>query len=387
MSASPELQEPELEGSAALVPTDTVTEADRSQITARLLAQIAETTDEVEQKRLRDEIVVLNMGVARAIASRYRDRGIARDDLLQAAYVGLVKAVQGFDPTFERDFLSYAVPTVTGEVKRYFRDFGWTVRPPRRIQELQAQISRASNELSQSLHRSPKPREVAEFLGIDVDSVIEALAADGCFTPASLDVPVGEDGVGGKVLRHLAEVRLEAGLAAGSADAGLGVADDAGGPVHHARGNERRDGEVGGGRVAARIGDEAGARDTVAAVFGQSVHRFGQQFGLGVALLVPGGVILRRAEPESAAEIDHTRAGAEHGRSEFHGNFGRGGQEYDGQTLGADCLGGARKVRVALLRGRVFAMLQQYGADAGVPLEEVNEFGAAIAPVADNTYG
>jgi RNA polymerase sigma-B factor len=81
-------------------------------------------------------------------------------------------------------------------VKRYFRDFGWTVRPPRRIQELQAQISRASNELSQSLHRSPKPREVAEFLGIDVDSVIEALAADGCFTPASLDVPVGEDGTG-----------------------------------------------------------------------------------------------------------------------------------------------------------------------------------------------
>lgn len=173
-----------------------VTEADRSKITARLLAQINETTDPVEQKRLRDEVIVLNMGVARAIASRYRDRGIAKDDLLQAAYVGLVKAVQGFDSSYDRDFLSYAVPTVTGEVKRYFRDFGWTVRPPRRIQELQAQISRASNELSQALHRSPKPREVAELLGIDVDSVIEALAADGCFTPASLDVPIGEDGSG-----------------------------------------------------------------------------------------------------------------------------------------------------------------------------------------------
>ena len=120
-------------------------------------------------------------------------RGIGKDDLMQAAYVGLVKAVQGFDPSFERDFLSYAVPTVTGEVKRYFRDYGWTVRPPRRVQELQAQISRASSELSQTLHRSPKPSEVAEFLSVDVDSVIEALAADGCFTPASLDVPVGED--------------------------------------------------------------------------------------------------------------------------------------------------------------------------------------------------
>lgn len=204
MTATPELHANELEGSPATEATDVgtetvtdlVSEADRSQITARLLGQIAQTDDETEKKRLRDEIVVLNMGVARAIASRYRDRGIARDDLLQAAYVGLVKAAQGFDPSFERDFLSYAVPTVTGEVKRYFRDFGWTVRPPRRIQELQAQISRASNELSQALHRSPKPKEVAEHLGIEVESVIEALAADGCFTPASLDVPVGEDGNG-----------------------------------------------------------------------------------------------------------------------------------------------------------------------------------------------
>jgi RNA polymerase sigma-B factor len=194
MSAS-ELHDAEL--SPAVVepqPAESVPEADRSEITARLLRQISETSDDLEQKRLRDEVVVLNMGVARAIAARYRNRGIGKDDLMQAAYVGLVKAVQGFDPSYERDFLSYAVPTVTGEVKRYFRDYGWTVRPPRRVQELQAQISRASGELSQTLHRSPKPSEVAEFLSVDVDSVIEALAADGCFTPASLDVPVGEDG-------------------------------------------------------------------------------------------------------------------------------------------------------------------------------------------------
>jgi RNA polymerase sigma-B factor len=195
MTATPELQDQELPTAAVEIQSaETVPEADRSEITARLLEQVAETDDEVEQKRLRDEVVVLNMGVARAIAARYRDRGIGKDDLMQAAYVGLVKAVQGFDPSFERDFLSYAVPTVTGEVKRYFRDYGWTVRPPRRVQELQAQISRASSELSQTLHRSPKPSEVAEFLSVDVDSVIEALAADGCFTPASLDVPVGEDG-------------------------------------------------------------------------------------------------------------------------------------------------------------------------------------------------
>lgn len=196
MTASPELQfarapaaADESSGSAPAV-----READRGETTARLLRQVAATSDAVERKRLRDEVVVLNMGVARAIASRYRDRGIASDDLMQAAYVGLVKAVARFDPSFERDFLSYAVPTVSGEVKRYFRDFGWTVRPPRRVQELQAQISRASSELSQTLHRSPRTSEVAEHLSVDVDSVIEALAADGCFTPASLDVPVGEDG-------------------------------------------------------------------------------------------------------------------------------------------------------------------------------------------------
>jgi len=171
-----------------------VNDSERSEVTARLLRAVAQADSDVERKRLQDEVVVLNMGVARAIAARYRDRGIGKDDLMQAAYVGLVKAAQGFDPSFERDFLSYAVPTITGEVKRYFRDHGWTVRPPRRVQELQAQISRVSSDLSQELHRSPRPSEVAQALGVEVDAVIEALAADGCFTPASLDVPVGEDG-------------------------------------------------------------------------------------------------------------------------------------------------------------------------------------------------
>jgi RNA polymerase sigma-B factor len=126
MTASPQARDlttsPGLEARTEPPPT-VVLESDRSEITARLLREVASTTDPVERKRLQDEVVVLNMGVARAIAVRYRDRGIARDDLMQAAYVGLVKAVQGFDPSFERDFLSYAVPTVTGEVKRYFRDF------------------------------------------------------------------------------------------------------------------------------------------------------------------------------------------------------------------------------------------------------------------------
>jgi RNA polymerase sigma-B factor len=176
-------------------PDQETSDSERSRLTAILLNRVAEAAGDTEKERLRAEVVVLNMGVARSIAMRYRRRGIAVDDLVQVAYVGLVKAVNGFDPEREHDFLSYAVPTVTGEVKRYFRDFGWAVRPPRRIQELQGQISRASNELSQRLGRSPRPTEVADFLAVDVESVIEALAADGAFTPSSLDVPVGAEGV------------------------------------------------------------------------------------------------------------------------------------------------------------------------------------------------
>jgi RNA polymerase sigma-B factor len=191
MTISPPLAAPQ---HTPALPQQAIPENGRRDTTARLLAEIHSTDDEHERDQLRSEVVVLNMGVARAIAHRYRRRGLAEDDLEQAAYVGLVKAVNGFDPVHERDFLSYAVPTVAGEVKRFFRDFGWSVRPPRRVQELQGGIAKASSDLTQSLGRSPKPTEVAANLGVDVESVIEALAADGAFTPASLDVPVGEDG-------------------------------------------------------------------------------------------------------------------------------------------------------------------------------------------------
>jgi RNA polymerase sigma-B factor len=165
----------------------------RARSSAELLNRAA-TADRRERDRLLDEVIHLNMGVARSVASRYRHRGIPEDDLVQVAYLGLVKAVQGFDPAFERDFLSYAVPTIRGEVRRYFRDHGWTVRPPRRVQELQAAITAAAEDLTQSIGRSPRPSELAAYLEVDQEEVIAALAANGCFTPTSLDRPVGEDG-------------------------------------------------------------------------------------------------------------------------------------------------------------------------------------------------
>ena len=137
------------------------------------------------------------MGVARSVASRYLNRGIEEDDLVQVAYAALTRAARDFDPSRHEDFLSYAVPTIRGELKKHFRDLGWTVRPPRRIQETQARITRAEGELVQLYGRSPRPSEIAEHLGIELDDVVDAMSADGCFSPSSLDRPLTTaDGAG-----------------------------------------------------------------------------------------------------------------------------------------------------------------------------------------------
>jgi RNA polymerase sigma-B factor len=185
----------------------------RRSTTAALLEQASQTTHDLERRRLLDELVTLNMEVARAISARYRGRGVSDDDLAQVAYVGLVRAAQAFDPSFDRDFLAYAVPTIRGEVRKYFRDRAWAVRPPRRLQELQPRLALARQELGHELGRSPRPAEVADHLGVDEEEVIEALAAYGCFSPTSLDRSVGEDG--SSTLADLV----------GAADPGLGAAE------------------------------------------------------------------------------------------------------------------------------------------------------------------
>jgi len=173
-----------------------LTTQDRTALSERLLQEAAEVDDPVERKRLQDEVVVLHMGLARAIAARYRGRGIAEEDLTQAAAMALLKAVRNFDATKGPEFLSYAVVTMKGEVKRQFRDYGWMVRPPRPIQKLQAEITRAQSQLSHELGRSPRVREVADYLDAREEDVVEALSADGCYSPMSLDTPVGTEGSG-----------------------------------------------------------------------------------------------------------------------------------------------------------------------------------------------
>jgi RNA polymerase sigma-B factor len=196
---------------------------ERAELTMNLFREAVDAPPD-QRTALHDRVVRLNMPLARDLASRYRGRGIALDDLQQVAYLGLVKAVSRFDPRHGVGFLSFAYPTIRGELRRHFRDAGWTVRPPRRIQELQSRIWAADAVLFQRLGRSARPVEVADELGVSEDEVLEALASDGCFSPGSLDAPSHDDGTttvadalgGDEPGYDLAELRMVLGDALGT---------------------------------------------------------------------------------------------------------------------------------------------------------------------------
>lgn len=169
----------------------------RTDRTAALLAKAAAADDDRERTELQDHVIELNLPIARSIARRFGERGQPLDDLEQAASIGLIKAVRGFEVDQGTDFQAYAVPTIAGEVKRHFRDSGWAVRPPRRIQEAQARVAGAAEELTAELGRSPTTGEVADHIDLDEEIVIEALSTRGCFAPTSLDASLdGENGDG-----------------------------------------------------------------------------------------------------------------------------------------------------------------------------------------------
>ncbi len=162
-----------------------VSRARRMAITGELLDRL---DDGVESRRdVEDEIIRLNLVVATQEARRYERRGIDPDDLRQVAYLALVKAVRRYDPALATDFLGYVVPCIRGELRRWFRDAGWVVRPPRSVQELQARITRATEELTQELGRSPRPSDIAAHLGVETERVEEAVSAHAGYSVDSLD--------------------------------------------------------------------------------------------------------------------------------------------------------------------------------------------------------
>lgn len=150
--------------------------------------------------RQREAIIARMLPVAYHVARRFRGRGEEYDDLFQAASVGLVNAVNRFDPDRGAEFLPFAVPTIMGEVRRHFRDRGWALKVPRRLKELQGQLIQARSELSQRTGRAPTPSELAQHLDIDRETVVDALIAGSNYSTLSTDAPVGGDDDGGATL-------------------------------------------------------------------------------------------------------------------------------------------------------------------------------------------
>lgn len=160
---------------------------ERAHRVRELLEDAAACTDPVEQQRLRRLIVTEYLPVARSLAGRYSGRGVERCDLEQLAFLGLVKAVRRWQPGLSDDFLQFAVPTVVGEIKRYFRDHSWLVRPPRRIQELRAAISEAEQTHRHRDGSAPSDAELASVTGASTRDIGEARSAGACCRPRSLD--------------------------------------------------------------------------------------------------------------------------------------------------------------------------------------------------------
>ncbi|MGW3892703.1 RNA polymerase sigma factor SigF [Micromonospora chokoriensis] len=160
-----------------------------------LLATMAATpADDPRRPALRDHVIEAWLPLARHLARRYAGRGAADEDLTQTASVGLIKAVDNFDPSRGIDFTGYAIPTIIGEIKRYFRDRTWAVRVPRRLQELRLSISAANSTLTQTLGRSPTVTDIASYLDLSEETVLEGLEGARAYRATSLSTPIGVDG-------------------------------------------------------------------------------------------------------------------------------------------------------------------------------------------------
>jgi RNA polymerase sigma-B factor len=182
---------------------------------ARLLSAFkALPTRHPARAALRERAINAWTPLARHLAFRYHGRGELLDDLTQTAMVGLIKAVDRFDPARGTDFTGFAIPTIVGEIRRHFRDRTWDVRVPRRLQELRIAISDANTALAHSLGRSPTVADVAAHLGLTEEEVLEGLEGARAYKSASLSAPVGGDPSGATL-----------GDSMGEADHGFEVAD------------------------------------------------------------------------------------------------------------------------------------------------------------------
>jgi RNA polymerase sigma-B factor len=170
-------------------------------IEAQLSELAALDAGDPRRAALREQIIARCLPVAEHIARKFSGRGESFEDLLQIARVGLITAVDRFDPAFGATFLGYAVPTIMGEVRRHFRDYTWSVRVPRRLKEIQSKLGPATDALTQRLGRVPSARDIAGELGVDLSEVTQALVARNAYQASSLDASFDPDDEGGPALR------------------------------------------------------------------------------------------------------------------------------------------------------------------------------------------
>lgn len=135
----------------------------------------------------REQLVMSHLNLVRFLANKFKNRGEPLDDLIQVGYLGLLKAIDRFDPDRGLEFTTYATPTIMGEIKRHFRDKGWSVRVPRRLQELSAKVNQATDTLTTQLQRSPTVEEIAEYLNATVDEVLEAMESSSAYSSVPLE--------------------------------------------------------------------------------------------------------------------------------------------------------------------------------------------------------
>jgi RNA polymerase sigma-B factor len=172
--------------------------------TAELFTQMQDSDDEDRRGHLRGQLVELHLPLAEYLARRFGNRGEPHEDLVQVATIGLIKAIDRFDLERGVAFSTYATPTIVGEIKRHFRDRGWTIRVPRRLQEIQAVINSAVSDLGQELGRSPTVAELARRVGVSEEEILEGLESANAYSPLSLDAP-DPSGEVGAVIEQLGD--------------------------------------------------------------------------------------------------------------------------------------------------------------------------------------
>ncbi|MDT0472583.1 RNA polymerase sigma factor SigF [Streptomyces griseoviridis] len=183
-----------LDGLPEIPPYDEVGPVDARALSKTLFERLEALEEGThDYSYVRNTLVELNLALVKFAASRFRSRSEPMEDIVQVGTIGLIKAIDRFELSRGVEFPTFAMPTIIGEIKRFFRDTSWSVRVPRRLQELRLDLAKAGDELAQKLDRAPTVAELAERLGIAAEEVVEGMAASNAYTASSLDAQPAED--------------------------------------------------------------------------------------------------------------------------------------------------------------------------------------------------